>query len=169
MIGLYSVNETFCRNVHVWRRPVPGFFVTGFILGKEAFGGSCTWVCSFDQKNMYQSMEWSVFLPNSVLELLYFYFLRIANTLYATEWMTLPSIAVIYTFTVNKDMGDWHWSPYSKRCLITNRKWKSSNKRSKDIRSGTIDRPVLRALVCDRRDWSSSCILKRNIFPVRSD
>lgn len=41
MIGLYSVNETFCRNVQVLRH-VLGFFVTGFMLGKEAFGGSCT-------------------------------------------------------------------------------------------------------------------------------
>lgn len=44
MIILYAVNETFHRNMQV---PV---FGTGFILGREAIGGSCTWAFGFDQK-----------------------------------------------------------------------------------------------------------------------
>ena len=52
LIILYAVNETFHRNVQVLRRPVL-FFDTGFILGREEFGGSCTWAYGFEQKTMY--------------------------------------------------------------------------------------------------------------------
>lgn len=43
------------------------------------------------------------------------------------------SIELIYTFTVDKDMEEWHRSPRSKKYLITNGKWNSSNKRPTDI------------------------------------